>query len=474
MGSRPSGLQMSQEAMLALAREAAELAVARIESLPDESAWDGEFKEGLERLLLESPPEEGRPAEEVLRQAVADILPMTTRLDHPRCFGFVPSEPTWPGVVADFLASAWNVNACTWLVASGPSQVELVVLDWFRRWLGYPDSSGGLLTSGGSAACVDAFVAAREVAGKPARPSVYMSDQSHSAQARAAVIVGVGREAIREVPTDGAFRLDMGALARAVAEDRAAGFTPLAICANAGTSSTGAIDPLHAMADFCQAEGIWLHVDAAYGGFAAITEKGSELLSGIERADSVGLDPHKWLFQPYEVGCLLVKDVRTLERVFGFSTTVLQDTVWGANHPNLDDRGLQLSRSFRALKIWMSIQTFGMSAFRRAVSKGMELAKRAELYIRESRTLELQAPASLGMVCMRVNPEGAGLEEETLEDVNREVLARLFWDDRAFVSSTSLHGTFSLRFCIINHSTGWDDVRETLEAMERFGKDALA
>ncbi|MDE3263596.1 MAG: aminotransferase class I/II-fold pyridoxal phosphate-dependent enzyme [Acidobacteriota bacterium] len=465
---------MSQEAMLALAREAAELAVARIESLPDESAWDGEFKEGLERLLLESPPEEGRPAEEVLRQAVADILPMTTRLDHPRCFGFVPSEPTWPGVVADFLASAWNVNACTWLVASGPSQVELVVLDWFRRWLGYPDSSGGLLTSGGSAACVDAFVAAREVAGKPARPSVYMSDQSHSAQARAAVIVGVGREAIREVPTDGAFRLDMGALARAVAEDRAAGFTPLAICANAGTSSTGAIDPLHAMADFCQAEGIWLHVDAAYGGFAAITEKGSELLSGIERADSVGLDPHKWLFQPYEVGCLLVKDVRTLERVFGFSTTVLQDTVWGANHPNLDDRGLQLSRSFRALKIWMSIQTFGMSAFRRAVSKGMELAKRAELYIRESRTLELQAPASLGMVCMRVNPEGAGLEEETLEDVNREVLARLFWDDRAFVSSTSLHGTFSLRFCIINHSTGWDDVRETLEAMERFGKDALA
>ena len=459
--------------MLALARKAAELAVARVESLPGESAWDGEFKEGLERLLLEKPPEEGRPAEEVLEQTVADILPMTTRLDHPRCFGFVPSEPTWPGVVADFLASAWNVNACTWLVASGPSQVELVVLDWFRRWLGYPDSSGGLLTSGGSAACVDAFVAAREVAGNPERPSVYMSDQSHSAQARAAVIVGVGREAVRQIPTDRAFRLDMEALARAVAEDRAAGLTPLVVCGNGGTSSTGAIDPLHAMADYCQAEGIWLHVDAAYGGFAAITEKGSELLDGIERADSVGLDPHKWLFQPYEVGCLLVKDVRTLERVFAFSTTVLQDTVWGANHPNLDDRGLQLSRSFRALKIWMSIQTFGMSAFRRAVSKGMQLAKQAEQYIRESPTLELQAPASLGMVCMRVNPEGAGLEGETLEEVNREVLARLFWDDRSFVSSTSLHGTFSLRLCIINHSTGWDDVRETLEAVERFGEDAL-
>ena len=460
--------------MLALAGKAVELAVARIESLPGENAWDGEFQEGLERILLEKPPEEGRPAEEVLQRAVEDILPMTTRLDHPRCFGFVPSEPTWPGVVADFLASAWNVNACTWLVASGPSQVELVVLDWFRRWLGYPESSGGLLTSGGSAASIDAFVAAREAAGNPERPSVYMSDQSHGAQARAAMIVGVRQDAIRQIPTDGTFRLDMGALTRAVAEDREAGFRPMAVCANAGTSSTGAIDPLHAMADLCQAEDTWLHVDAAYGGFAAITEKGGELLSGIERADSVGLDPHKWLFQPYEVGCLLVKDARTLESAFAFRPTVLQDTVWGANHPNLDDRGLQLSRSFRALKIWMSIQTFGLSAFRRAVSKGMELARRAEEYVQESRTLELLAPASLGIVCMRVNPEGAGLEDDTLEEVNREVLARLFWDDRAFVSSTSLRGTFSLRLCIINHSTGWDDVRETLEAMERFGEAALA
>lgn len=460
--------------MLALAGKAVELAVARIESLPRENAWDGEFQEGLERILLEKPPEEGRPAEEVLQRAVEDILPMTTRLDHPRCFGFVPSEPTWPGVVADFLASAWNVNACTWLVASGPSQVELVVLDWFRRWLGYPDGAGGLLTSGGSAASIDAFVAAREAAGNPERPSVYMSDQSHGSQARAAMITGVGREAIRQIPTDGAFRLDMAALARAVAEDRDAGFTPMVICANAGTSSTGAIDPLHAMADLCQAEDIWFHVDAAYGGFATITEKGAELLSGIDRADSVGLDPHKWLFQPYEVGCLLVKDARTLESAFAFRPTVLQDTVWGANHPNLDDRGLQLSRSFRALKIWMSIQTFGLSAFRRAVSKGMELARRAEQYVQESRTLELLAPASLGIVCMRVNPEGAGLEDDTLEEVNREVLARLFWDDRSFASSTSLRGTFSLRLCIINHSTGWDDVRETLEAMERFGEDALA
>ncbi len=193
-----------------------------------------------------------------------------------------------------------------------------------------------------------------------------------------------------------------------------------------------------------------------------------------ERADSIGLDPHKWLFQPYDVGCLLVKDASTLEDVFAFGTTVLQDTIWGAHHPNINDRGLQLSRSFRALKIWMSVQTFGMSAFRRAVSKGMALAFRAEEYVEQSPTLELLTPASLGVVCMRVNPEAVDLEEEPLEEINGEVLARLFWDDRAFVSSTSLHGTFSLRFCIINHTTSWDDVRETLEAVERFGEDATA
>ncbi len=175
----------------------------------------------------------------------------------------------------------------------------------------------------------------------------------------------------------------MKALAHVVTEDRAAGLNPIAVCANAGTSSTGAIDPLEAMADFCEKQGIWLHVDAAYGGVAAATEKGKTLLRGIERADSVVLDAHKWFFQPYEAGGLLVKDIRALERTFTIHHDVLQDTLWGADHPNFSDHGLQLSRSFRALKIWMSVQTFGMAAFRKAVAKGMELASRAGEYVEE-------------------------------------------------------------------------------------------
>ena len=349
-----------------------------------------------------------------------------------------------------------------------------MVIDWFRRWVGYPDSAGGLLTSGGSAASLDAFVAAREAAGHPERATVYMSDQSHSAQIRAARIIGIRPENIRKVATDNRFRPDMEALERAVADDRAAGLNPIAVCANAGAGSTGTIDPLVEMADYCEAEGIWHHVDAAYGGFGMVTERGKNLMRGMERADSIGLDAHKWFFQPYEAGCLLVKNATTLDTAFRIPHDMLQDTIWGAKHPNFSDRGLQLSRSVRALKIWISVQTFGMAAFRRAVAQGMELASRAQEYIERSPVLEVLYPASLGIVCFRVNPAAGGIDGKSLREINRTVLARIFWEARAFISSTLLHGKFSLRMCIINHTTTWDDVRETLEAAERFGSEAVS
>lgn len=466
-------LQMSPETMLELANRTAELIVERIRNLPEEHAWDGEFKKELEDRLMEDPPEEGRPAEQIIEKAAKDILPLGARNDHPRFFAFIPSSPTWPGVLADFMVSAHQVNQCTWLTSSGASQMELVVIDWFRRWVGFPESAGGLMTSGGSAASLEALVAARETAGNPDNATVYMSDQSHSALVRAARIMGIRTENGRMISTDPLCRIDPEALKRAIEQDRSAGFNPIAVCANAGASSTGAIDPLETMADICETERIWFHVDAAYGGFAVITDRGKPLLRGIERADSIGLDAHKLFFQPYEAGCLIVRDLNTLEQAFAVRHDILQDTVWGTNHPNFSDRGLQLSRSVRALKIWMSVQIFGMASFRRAVAKGLDLAIEAEQYIRNSGTLEMLLPGSLGIVCFRVNPVRSDRDEETLDAVNRKVLVRVFWEDRAFISSTMLHGKFSLRLCIVNYTTTWDDVRETLEAIERFGKEAL-
>ena len=473
-GNQQGDLTMTPEAMRRLAAKATELLVERIGGLDGAKAWDGEFRDVLEGELGGPPPEAGQPAEEVLELAVGHALRYAARLDHPRFFGFVPSSNTWPAVVADFLASGFNVNACTWLVASGASQLELEVTDWMRGWIGYPETGGGLMTSGGSAASVEAMVAAREWARHPERPAVYMSDQSHGALKRAALIAGVRREHIRMVPSGDDFRIDLDALRRMIADDRASGLRPVAVCANVGTAGTGSIDPLAALADLCEREGVWLHADAAYGGFARVTRRGRELLEGIERTDSVGIDAHKWFFQPYEAGALLVRDKRHLENAFAIGNDVLQDTVWGANHPNFADRGQQLSRAARALKVWMSVRTFGMARFRAAIQKGLDLARRAAAHVDESPLLELTAPVTLSIVCFRVNPASVDCDEEALERLNRTVLAHVFWNELAFVSSTSLKGVFSLRMCILNHTTTWDDVRRTLEMVEDLAREALA
>ena len=462
---------MTPEEMRKLASAATEVLINRIGSIGSSKAWDGEFREILERELGGPPPENGRVAEEVLSQIVQDVLPYGAQLDHPRFFGFVPSSPTWPGIIADFLASGFNANTCSWLVSSGTSQLELTVIEWIRDWIGYSKTAGGLLTSGGSAASVEAIVAARDAAGHPARPVVYMSDQSHSALIRAAMIAGVRREHIRLVRTDDSFRIDMSELRQLVLDDRASGLQAVAVCANAGTTSTGSIDPLPALAEFCEDERIWFHVDAAYGGFALLTEDGKEKLDGIEKADSVGMDAHKWFFQPYEVGALIVKNGQNLEDTFSIRHDALQDTVWGANHPNFSDRGIQLSRSPRALKIWMSVQIFGIARFRLAIQNGLDLAERAAAYISAEPMLELMTPVSLGVVCFRVTSEGA--DEQSLEEINRKVLAHVFWDELAFVSSTNLKGKFSLRLCVLNHTTTWKDVQQTLDLVVHLGSQTL-
>ena len=462
-------LQMTPETMRELAGQVTDILVERIERLRGERVWEGDFKDALAHQLNEDPPETGRPAREVIERAAGEVLNNTLRLDHPRSFGFVPTSPTWPGVLADFMASGFNVNAATWLVASGPSQLEAVVIGWFRQWFGMPDGAGGLMTSGGSAAALHAFVAAREAAGNPERPVAYMSDQSHSAQVRAARIVGITPDRIRVLPTDRTGRIDPGAVADAIAADRSAACTPVVVCGNAGTPTRGAVDPLPALADLCAAERVWFHVDAAYGGFAVLAPRGAAALEGIGRVDSISVDPHKWLFQPYEAGCVLVRDAGALERAFSIQHDVLQDSVWGSKHANMADYGIQLSRSFRALKVWMSIQTFGMAAFRAAVENGLDLAVRASEHIAASRALELVS-TSLGIVCFRANSGGLG--EDTLAALNRRVLAHVFWDGQAFLSSTTVNRQFVLRLCIVNHNTTWDDVRETLEAIEQFAAEA--
>jgi glutamate/tyrosine decarboxylase-like PLP-dependent enzyme len=465
-----SGLRLSAGEMRRLADAATEQLIARIEGLRYESPWRGATRAELEPILREPPPEEGRDAVAVLERATQDVLPIAARVDHPRFFAFVPSAPTWPGVIADYLAAGYNIFQGTWLGSGGPSQIELVVIDWFRQWVGYPASAGGLFTSGGSAAILDALVAAREQAGAPERPAIFLSDQTHSAVERAARIVGVRPDGIVRVPADADYRLSVPALAQAVEHAKGRGFTPIAVCANAGTTNTGAIDPLREIAAWCGDRKLWLHVDAAYGGFAVLCDRGRQMLDGMELADSISLDAHKWLFQPFEAGCLLVRDVAALVRAFNVNPEYLQDTKLGMEQVNFADRGYQLTRSFRALKVWMSIQTFGVAQFREAIARGIEFAERAGQQVQATEGLELLSQPSLGILCLRYRPRSTGWNAERAEQLNTSLQAELIASGTAMISSTRLGGTYSLRLCIMSHQTTWDDVRETIERIAEYGR----
>jgi aromatic-L-amino-acid decarboxylase len=464
-----SGLEMTPQEMKRLGHRVVDEVVDRWVGLREGPAWEGGTRRELEPLLAEPAPEEGRDADSVLDRALQDILPRAGRIDHPRFFAFIPSSPTWPSVLGEYLATGFNIFQGTWLESAGPSQVELVVTDWFREWLGFPESGGGVLTSGGSAANLIALVTARENATNPHRATIYLSDQGHSSLERAARIMGLPPENLRKVPTDASYRMELEALAGLVEADREAGMVPLCICGNAGATNTGAIDPLAEMGEFARRESIWFHIDGAYGGFAVLTEEGREALKGIETADSVTLDPHKWFFQPYETGCLMVRDTTILEDAFRILPEYLQDAALGKEHVNFADRGVQLTRGFRALKVWMSIQTLGLGAFRKAIRGSMELAKEAEAFILNSDSIEMLCPASLGVVCFRYNPRELSLSPKDLEELNLAIQDEVVDTGLAMMSSTRLRGEFSLRLCIMNYQSTYADVMEVLEAIERIG-----
>ena len=377
------------------------------------------------------PPEQPGDYGAVLARVIADVLPYAARTDHPGYLAFIPSFTTWPAALAELTAAAANPYCGAWMEAAD-AQVELEVIDWFRSWLGLPAGTAGVLVSGGSTANLTALLVAREAAGGPSAESVvYVSDQAHSSLARTARAMGLRPQQVRVLPTDDRWRLSPGTVAAAIRADRDAGRVPFALCASAGSTNAGAVDPLGDLADVCTAEGLWLHVDAAYGGFAALTPKGRAVLAGIDRADSVTLDPHKWLYQPMECGCVLVRDGARLERTFAIHPDYLDgDAAQGAGEVNFADRGLQLSRGFRALKVWVTVHTFGLAAFRAAIQRNLDLAQYAETLIRShaSRRAHYPGPHQVRLASARpklasnfgLGGVGSG-EEEAAERVGHGV-----------------------------------------------------
>jgi glutamate/tyrosine decarboxylase-like PLP-dependent enzyme len=357
-----------------------------------------------------------------------------------------------------------NVFAGGWVGGAGPSAVELAVLDWLREWMGMPAGSEGVLVSGGSVGTLTALAAAAHArVGARARATAYASEHTHSAVARAWRVLGFDPAHLRLLAADERQRLPAAAVARAISADRAAGLDPFAVLATAGTTSTGAVDPLAALGELAQREELWLHVDGAYGGPARLTPAGHVLLEGIEHADSLVLDPHKWLFQPYEVGCVLMREPGLLERAFALDGAYLRDTV--TSEVQLRDRGPQLTRGSRALKLWLSLTVFGLDAFRAAIERGIELAELAEALLRERPGWEVVTPAQLAIVCFRRT--APGLDDAAVDRLNDRMVAAAVADGFTAPSTTVIAGRPVARMCTINPRTTDADILATIERLEQ-------
>jgi len=477
-GSSDASLDFDPGAMRRAGYQVIDWIVSRIENLRASDLERELTREQTESLLREPMPEEPCNLDDVFEAYRTKVAPNSIALDHPRFFAFVPSAPTFVSVLADALAAGTNVFAGTWLESSGPSQVELIVIDWFKQMLGLPQEAAGLLVSGGSIGTLTALAVARRsvLSDETDGACVYLSDQAHASIDRALHLLGIRPGQIRHLPTDGRCKMKTAELARCIQDDYSKGLRPFAVVASAGTTNTGAVDPLSEIAEVARENALWFHVDAAYGGFAALTDRGRRLLAGIDRADSVVLDPHKWFYCAFEAGCVLVRKGHLMRETFRILPEYMLDAARQDREVNFCDYGPQLSRSFRALKIWMTVKTYGARRLRATIDRCLDLAEYAARMFELSPHLALLTRPELGVFTFRYLPEIIPADPERAEQrlarVNERLVARIVSSGRLMLSSTRLDGRYVLRFCVLNHRTRKEDVAEALRLIEEFGKEA--
>ncbi len=430
----------------------------------------------FEEILNEPLPEAGTDWQDVLEQFERQVLTTIDHLDHPRFFAYIPSSSNFVGAMADTLASGYNIFNALYPLGTGAAIVERLCISWLRKLCGMPEEAGGLFVSGGSVANLTGLAVAREIQlnGDMSDAVIYCSDQAHFVIARGLRILGFAPEQLREIPSDEDFRLPVADLERAIAEDRAAGKRPFCVAATAGTTNSGAVDPLNDLADLCEREDLWLHVDGAYGASACLSEYKGRALAGIERAHTLTWDAHKWMFQPVECSALLVRDRHWLSATFKETAHFLTDAEMHSKEEvgeemNFMYQGIQLTRYFRALKFWMSLKVFGLAAVRAAIERGFELAEMAESLLRGAESWEIVTPAQMAIVTCRYKTQNG--DETLANQVTDALQGAMAANGFAFASTTKLRGKTAIRLVTNNPRTTPADLRQTVLIMGRLAAD---
>lgn len=462
-------------AFRALARRGLDDALSLLEEAREGPVWRP-FPEEKARGLEEPLPRGPMAFSQVLDLLRERVLPYRTGNIHPRFWGWVMGTGTADGVVADLIASAMNPHCAGY--DQSASVIEGRALAWMREIFRFPATSAGLFVSGGTAANLIGLTVARNERGGAglkqqglrggAALRVYASAETHSWLGACCELLGLGRAAICELAVDDDFRIDVEALRRAIAEDRERGLLPFCVVGNAGTVNTGAVDPLDELADLCREEGLWFHVDGALGGLAMLSSRGA-LLAGIERADSVAFDLHKWGYLQYEIGCALVRDGAAQARSFAASPAYLEAHGRGIQPGPLilADLGIQLSRGFRALRAWVAFKTHGADKIGRIIDQNIDQVAAFAARVKAEPRLELLAPVSLNVACFRYRAEG--LTEPEQDAFNRELLLRIQESGIAVPSSTRIRGRFALRIANANHRSRSCDFESLLAALKDIG-----
>ncbi|WP_452601332.1 pyridoxal phosphate-dependent decarboxylase family protein [Pontimicrobium sp. MEBiC06410] len=462
-------LQLSKEDMKQFGYQVIDTIVEHFANEHNKKPVTQASREEMDSMFNMEVPVEPMPYNDVLDLVVNKVLPNSNIVSHPKSFSFVPGPSNYVSVMADTLATGFNIFSGGWAASPAAAELEIVTMNWLLKLFKFPaKKGGGIFTSGGSMANLTALVTARRqrCGDDFSKAIIYMSDQAHSSNIKAIRVLGFKKEQVRIIPTDIEFKMAINKLKNAIAKDRLEGLQPFCIIASAGTTNTGTVDPLNEIAKICKKEKLWFHIDGAYGAAAILSKKGSSLLKGIEKADSLTIDPHKWLFQPYEMGCLLVRNHKWLSQTFSEKPEYLRDIEGNTSEINFYDHGIQLTRRFRALKFYMSLKTFGLEAFRKAVSYNIELAENTENLLRKSPNWEVVSPATLAVINFRYNPIGKSYSEKELDALNQIISKQVVDSREALLVTTVLQNQIVLRMCLINPRTTLSDIKETLELCE--------